>query len=157
MANFVQNHLDDAKKAAAAIGGGTTAADILALSGYESKWGAGDYIASNGNFTGNAFFSLEAELPTHDSPPPAPLWGSTGWSQPSAQPNYPDNKYVVMAGYASYAAAANSFVHIDGGYFSNVTDAGTFANDAKKAGYGINVVTFQSIVNTLLTRCGVTN
>ena len=121
------------------------------MSGYESKWGAGDYIAPNGPFTGNAFFSLEAEVPQQDSPRPPLLWDSTGWSQPSSQKNQ-DNMYAIVAGYASYYDAAMGFVNKFGGMFYGVTDPTQFAKIATSA-YGINVATFVSIVNTLVTRC----
>jgi RHS repeat-associated protein len=146
--NFVSAHLADATAAAGLIG--TSALDILALSGYESGWGTGPFIAAQGNYTGNAFFSLEGEIATPTSAPPATLYNSTGWSQPTSQTNA-DGMYAIMAGYASYYDAAMSFVNYKGGLFANVTDPTAFGKIASSNGYGISVSTFVSIANTLAT------
>jgi RHS repeat-associated protein len=146
MQSFVNAHLSDATEAAGLIG--TSAVDILALSGYESGWGGGPFIAAQGTYTGNASFSLEGEIATLTSTQPATLYDSTGWSQPSAQKNA-DGMYAIVAGYASYYDAAMSFVNYKGGLFANVTASTAFGNIASKNGYGITVSTFVSITNTL--------
>jgi RHS repeat-associated protein len=146
--DFVSAHQADAATAASQIG--TSALDLLALSGYESGYGGGPYVAAQGSFTGNAFFNLEGEVSTQTSPLPTPLSGSTGWSKPSTGKNN-DGKYAVVAGYANYLDSALSFIDYKGGLFANVTDPTAFGKIAASNGFGITVTTFVSIVNTLAT------
>jgi RHS repeat-associated protein len=142
--NFVNAHIGDATTAADLIG--TSPVDILALSGYESGWGSGPFMAAQGNYTGNAFFNLEGEIATPTSTTPTTLYLSTGWSQPSNKKNK-DNQYAIVAGYANYYDAAMSFVNYKGGLFGNVTDPTAFGTIASKNGFGISVSTFVSIAN----------
>ena len=134
--NWINLHGADAASVADPLG--TSAADILALSAYESGWGGGNFVV-NGR---NAYFNLETTKPLRGLNP-KPFAYSTGWVQ-APQPN-DQGRYALVATYGSYLDSAKSFAAIKGSLFSDVTDPMQFGTIASQHGFGITVSTFVSI------------
>jgi RHS repeat-associated protein len=139
--NWIDAHGSDASAVAQTIG--TTEANLLALSAYESGWGGGPF-ASVG-----AYFNLETKKPKRGRNP-EPFKYSTGWKQAS-KPNS-EGDYALVATYGNYLDSAKSFAFYKGSLFKGVTDTTKFGTIASQHGFGISVSTFVSIAD-IFVRC----
>ena len=137
---WINAHGTDAASVAGPIG--TTEADILALSAYESGWGGGRFARCG------AYFDLEVAKPKKGPNPPFLLY-SNGWEQ-ALEPNRRTGRYVLVAAYSSYLNSAESFAYYKGALFTNVTDPTTFGTIASQNGFGISVGTFVSIADVFV-------
>ncbi|MGO9129276.1 MAG: RHS repeat-associated core domain-containing protein, partial [Bryobacteraceae bacterium] len=146
--NWINAHGADAATVAGQIG--TSEADILALSAYESGWGGGSFVINGGD----AYFNLESSKPAQNSPNPATFVYSTGWRTASQPTTLPNGKQVwaIVAQYASYLDSAESFAYYKGSLFKGVTDPFTFGTIAHANGFGIDPGTFTSIADVFV-RC----
>lgn len=138
---WINAHGGDALTVGSEIG--TTEANILALSAYESGWGT-EPFAGDG-----AYFNLETRKP-RTGPNPRPFKYSTGWKQ-ADKPNE-RGEYALVATYSSYLDSARSFSFYKGRLFRGVTDTAQFGTIASRHGFGISASTFTKIEN-IFVRC----
>lgn len=129
---------------------GTSEADILGLSSYESNWGQGPFVKAGLTVTlpsgkkyktlgGDDFFSLHEKKGTL-------LPDSVGWHPIPGEGNN------GMAVYNSYLASAQSFAALYKGAVGGVTNPGTFAQDLKDAKFGAGNANFVSDLTSRINR-----